>query len=71
MAFASLRRGLDFFHTGVLFWQTCAASGKCELVLVHAAKSTGQVVAEPLRDFLGRNRMRGMALGTPLTKGDK
>ena len=70
VGFASLRRGLDFFHTGVLFWQESAMPGTRELVMFHAAKSARKVTVEPLIDFLQRNRMRGVAFAAPRNKGE-
>lgn len=60
VAFASTRAGIDYFHVGLLFW-----SGDAQrqiLQLVHASRSAGGVVTEPLNSFLKRNRMRGLKL---------
>ena len=65
IAFASLRRGLDFFHTGLVFWEQHATPSGRRLLLYHAPKSIGRVVMEPLEDFLARNRMRGVAFAAP------
>jgi len=68
VAFASVRAGLDFFHTGLLVRdrpdQPVAA-----LSLIHAARSAGCVVREPLGAFLKRNRTRGIAFATPRPQG--
>ncbi len=66
VAFASVRARLDFFHTGLLF----SHAADQQIWLSHASKSAGAVVAEPLPDFLSRNRMRGIAFATPLPPGD-
>jgi len=63
VAFASVRPGLDFFHTGILFREPGGGSGS--LTLYQAKRSVGAVVAEPLSDFLSANRMRGVAFATP------
>ena len=69
VAFASTRRGLDFFHTGILSWKQGHSNKKKEdLLLFHAARSAGKVIVEPLIDFLRRNRMRGIAFAAPLDK---
>ncbi len=60
VAIASVRARLDFFHTGLLFDQ---ADGP---TLVHASRRAGEVIAEPLADFLQRNRTRGIAFASPL-----
>jgi hypothetical protein len=65
IAFGSLRRGLDFFHVGLLLHDPPWPLGLRRLYLCHAARSRGAVVLEPLEDFLKRNRMRGMALAAP------
>ncbi|MFH1811213.1 MAG: N-acetylmuramoyl-L-alanine amidase-like domain-containing protein [Pseudomonadota bacterium] len=69
VAFASTRSRIDYFHVGLLFWQAVDdETAVCEehparekLMLYHAARSLGQVVAEPLGRFLRRNRMRGLS----------
>ena len=57
--FISTRRGLDYFHVGVLLAE---AGGP---VLVHAARSAGGVVRAPLAAFLAANRMSGVTLVRP------
>jgi hypothetical protein len=66
VAFVSTRwRVLDFCHTGLLFWES--AAGHCErLLLYHATRSLGGVVAEPLRHFLKRVRTRGIVFARVL-----
>jgi hypothetical protein len=68
VAFGSLRAGLDFFHTGLLFADE-ERQPIPERTLVHAARSAGGVVAEPLGLFLRRNRTRGLAFAAPLPGG--
>ncbi len=58
--FISARRGLDYFHTGVL-----ARSGG-EIELYHASRSRGAVVQVPLPVFLSNNRMSGVTISRPL-----
>mgnify|MGYP003935089421 CR=1 FL=1 len=70
VAFASVRTGLDFFHTGLLLVDDPRARPPAGIMLIHAARSARRVVAEPLEDFLGRNRMRGLAFAAPLPAGD-
>lgn len=65
VAFASTRSGLDFFHTGLVFGDD-PGGRVAGLTLIHAARSAGRVVAEPLGDFLCRNRMRGLAFAAPV-----
>jgi hypothetical protein len=60
VAFASERDGLDYFHTGLLFFEKPG-----ELMLVHAAKTVGSVGKEPLAAFLERNTMRGISFARP------
>lgn len=57
--FISTRRGLDYFHVGVLLVE---AGGP---VLVHAARSAGGVVRTPLAAFLAAHRMSGVTLARP------
>jgi hypothetical protein len=57
--FASVRKRLDIFHTGLLFWQ-----GE-RLILRHGSRSQGGVVAQPIEDFLKQNRMAGVILIRP------
>ena len=58
VAFASTRSRLDFFHTGLIF----NAEG---MLLYHASRKAKKVIAEPLDDYLKRNRMRGIAFASP------
>ncbi len=64
VAFASVRAGLDFFHTGLLLADPTAADPE-RWELIHASRSAGRVLAEPLLGFLHRNRMRGLAWASP------
>ena len=57
VAFASTRSGLDFFHTGLIFIEG-------GLMLYHASRKAGKVIAEPLEKYLKRNRMRGIAFAS-------
>jgi hypothetical protein len=59
VAFATTRPRLDFFHAGLLF----PFSGD-NLLLYHASRKAGKVVAEPLDGYLRRNRMRGIAFAS-------
>lgn len=68
-AFASVRAALDFFHTGLLLVDDPRARPPAGITLIHAARRSRRVVAEPLGDFLRRNRMRGLAWVTPLPAG--
>ncbi len=75
VAFASVRAKLDFFHAGLLFREASEASEASgspaeEMTLCHASRSAGKVLAEPLGDFLKRNRMRGIAFAAPMGTGD-
>jgi hypothetical protein len=70
VAFASVRPTLDFFHTGLIFSGTKPVRSVEELLLYSPPKSIGKVIAEPLSDFLKRNRMRGLAFATILEPGD-
>jgi len=60
--FASAKRNLDFFHTGLLI----ARDG--EILLRHATRSAGLVIEQPLSEFLGRFRMSGFALLRPVDR---
>jgi hypothetical protein len=66
IAFASVRARLDFFHTGLLFFRSPRLRSLDDLTLYQARKSAGRVIEEPLTDFLKCERMRGVALATPL-----
>ncbi len=70
VAFASLRAGLDFFHAGLLFGDAPGQAVEAR-TLIHASRSGGGVMAEPLRAFLQRNRTRGLALAGPLDPGEQ
>lgn len=65
VAFASVRAKLDFFHTGVLFYERSGDRSVESLMLYQARKSAGKVIVQPLSDFLKANRMRGIAFATP------
>ena len=58
VAFASTRSKLDFFHTGLIF-------NREGMLLYHASRKANKVIAEPLDDYLKRNRMRGIAFASP------
>jgi hypothetical protein len=58
--FASAKRNLDFFHTGIL------VEREGGLMLRHATRSEGSVVQQPLTDFLRRVRMSGFVLLRPV-----
>ncbi len=70
VAFGALRSGLDFFHTGLLFFPKLSVGPLEEMVLYHASRDAKKVVAEPIYDFLQRNRMRGIAFADPCGPGD-
>ena len=70
VAFASVRPTLDYFHTGLVFSGSKPVRSVEDLVLYSPPKSIGKVIAEPLSDFLKRNRMRGMAFAEILEPGD-
>ena len=70
VAFASVRSKLDFFHAGLAFSRSQHGRSREEIQLYHASKSAGKVIAEPLSDFLERNRMRGIAFAAPRKVGD-
>ncbi len=67
VAFASTRAKIDYFHVGLLFWEPLGSS-KQKLVFYHASRSLGRVQREPLNQFLGRNRTRGLSLAIPTDK---
>jgi len=69
VAFGSMRFGLDFFHTGLLFFPKLPAGRLKEMVLYHASRDAKKVIAEPVYDFLHRNRMRGIAFAVPCSPG--
>ena len=60
VAFASTRGGIDYFHVGLLLHTT--GQKTLDAQLLHASRSGGGVVREPLADFLRRNRTRGLSL---------
>jgi hypothetical protein len=60
ICFASTKRNLDVFHTGVLIRRDET------ILLRHATRSQGAVVEQPLGDFLQANRMTGIILLRPL-----
>jgi len=60
-AFVSSRpRQLDFCHTGLLFWEPTTGVTAERLMLYHATRSLGGVVAEPINRFFQRVRTRGV-----------
>jgi hypothetical protein len=69
VAFASVRAKLDFFHTGILFFEGSGDRSIESLMLYQARKSAGRVIVQPLSDFLKANRMRGIAFATPQEPG--
>jgi hypothetical protein len=68
-AFASVRAQLDFFHTGILFFEDSGERSIESLMLYQARKSAGRVIVQPLSDFLKANRMRGIAFAAPQESG--
>ncbi len=54
IGFVSLRSNLDVFHVGIL--------GREGKTLFHASESVGEVVREPLTDFLSREEGAGLLL---------
>ena len=64
VAFASTRAKIDYFHVGLLFWEP-QGSPRQKLMFYHASRSLGRVQREPLNQFLGRNRTRGLSLAIP------
>jgi hypothetical protein len=66
VAFTSVRSKLDFFHTGFLFHDSPSTPSVDDLFLVQAQKNAGQVMAQPLPEFLKLNRMKGIAFATPM-----
>jgi len=57
--FVSTRKGLDVFHTGLLF------RDQGRLILCHAARSRGGVVEQELAEFVAANRMPGVIVARP------
>jgi hypothetical protein len=60
MSFASLKAGLDVFHTGFLI-----VAGR-DIVLRHASRSAGKIVDQDLRQFIAGNRMLGIIIVRPV-----
>ncbi|MBN2360141.1 MAG: DUF1460 domain-containing protein [Deltaproteobacteria bacterium] len=68
-AFVSTRpRVLDFCHTGLLFWEPAAPGPRERLLLYHATRSLGGVVAEPLGHFFRRVQTRGLVFARALPR---
>jgi hypothetical protein len=59
VCFASTRRNLDVFHTGITVWNGS------ELFLRHASRSRGRVVEQDLAAFLAENAMAGVIVARP------
>lgn len=60
--FASTRRHLDVFHAGII------VRGE-KVSMRHASRSKGSVVEQELSDFLEANRMTGVIVMRPQTRG--
>jgi hypothetical protein len=60
MLFASTRKMLDVFHTGVII------KSDETIQMRHAALSAGKVIEQALTEFLGAHRMSGFILLRPL-----
>ena len=60
VGFASTKRNLDVFHTGILICRDET------ILLRHATRSRRAVVEQPLSNFLQANRMSGVILLRPL-----
>ena len=58
--FASTRKGLDVFHTGILI------KTDSDILLRHATRRAGKVIQHPLKEFLAAHRMTGFILLRPL-----
>lgn len=58
--FASTRKWLDVFHTGILI------RSANDLLLRHATRGAGKVIEQRLKDFLAAHRMSGFMLLRPL-----
>ena len=71
IAFASVRARLDFFHTGLVFHAREEVRSADDLMLYHASRTRRRVVREPLGVFLKRNRMRGIAFATPISRDSR
>jgi hypothetical protein len=63
--FISLRKNLDYFHTGVLLRR------HFHILLAHASRSLGKVVIMPLEAFLKEHRMSGMTIVRPAAAVDQ
>jgi cell wall-associated NlpC family hydrolase len=61
--FASTRRNLDVFHTGIV-----VRDGK-KVLMRHASRSRSSVVEQKLREFLKANRMAGIIVVRPQCDG--
>lgn len=57
--FVSTRKGLDVFHTGIVFREGD------RVILRHAARSRGGVVEQELAEFVKANRMPGFMIVRP------
>ncbi len=57
--FVSTRKGLDVFHTGIVFREGD------RVILRHAARSRGGVVEQELAEFVKANRMPGFIIARP------
>ena len=57
--FASTRKNLDMFHSGVI-----VCDGK-KILMRHASRSQGMVVEQELSEFLKANRMAGVIVVRP------
>jgi hypothetical protein len=57
--FVSTRKGLDVFHTGIVFRDAD------RVILRHAARSRGGVVEQELAEFVRSNRMPGFIIVRP------
>ncbi|MEW6209509.1 MAG: N-acetylmuramoyl-L-alanine amidase-like domain-containing protein [Acidobacteriota bacterium] len=60
--FASVKKRLDVFHTGLLIRRGD------EILLRHATRKMGAVIEQPLASFLKENRMSGFILLRPVSK---
>jgi cell wall-associated NlpC family hydrolase len=60
--FASTRKNLDVFHAGII------VRGE-NVSMRHASRSKGAVVEQELSDFLDANRMTGVIVMRPQTRG--
>jgi cell wall-associated NlpC family hydrolase len=60
--FASTRKHLDVFHAGII------VRGE-KVSMCHASRGKGSVVEQELSDFLEANRMTGVIVMRPQTRG--